>query len=572
MDLDARSNSAQAGPSSQCSSWRGDAHAAQDPALQHKPSQATTRSTSSTSASSQGGYSSQASSTNMHSTHTTAYTQALPSPRTSLKPQSRRIPIYVRIVPKDIWLRIHAEPTQTIGSVKDAALISAGLPEHDPSLSHRFHQDAVTASASAKMAPVTSHDKVVKYRTFAHPKSLLCPPPDLTDVTAAIAASVAGNRERSNTLHPDSSVNLAPSILPPVSPLDASSAYSAIRGPAHDGSASPRSRRPQVPLSRSVGENSSASEDAHLTRKSNSTLATSPASAPSDVVATTSDASVSDSSEAINEIAIRLDSSLITGNRDAKAEEDEARRRLSCWSARQESLDAGGVAMQGGDSSRIQSDTSISGQVSGPDWRQDSHNSTPTIASSSAFGSDTRPSPNISASYTDPDATRDDLHATAGSPPRRPVRLNPGMLGVPASASFYTQPGASESFNSLASFSSPSSVELVTSAEDDASVMQWGTQAEQTPFSDQLSPSPSVPSTSGAGLSRFPAHCSRQGHRYLPPRDQPLRPPDREAGQSRPPTSSNCARGRTKCRHRLCRTASRRPRATLPCRGCRRGR
>ncbi|KAF6766830.1 hypothetical protein PSEUBRA_000655 [Kalmanozyma brasiliensis GHG001] len=503
MYANTRSTNAQAGPSSQAaSSHRKSSRSipAEDLSLQHKPSLATTLSTSSASSDSQPANPFQASWTKGQPTQSAAYSDSFESSKTRSRPQPRRTPVYIRIVPKDVWLRIHVEPTQTIASIKDAALIKAGMPEHDSSLSYRFYQDALTASASAKMAPVSSHDKVVKYRTYAHPKSFSCPPPDLSDVTAAIAASVAGNRERSNTLHADSNGKATSSVIPPM-PLPAvDSAFSTdeTQPLLFDESASPRSRTFPPPLPHNLEGSSSASDDAYLALPPHSDLAASPASTLSDLPPTTaSDTSVSDSSEAINELGVQLGASLITGNRDAKAEEDEARRRLSQWSARRESESLATHAEHGG----LREDVLDEESSRRERLQTDSFNSTPTIASSSTFGSDFAFSPSMPPSSSNMDAGRNALRATIATPPRRPARLNPGLLGAPASASIYTQPGASESFNSLASFDSPSSVPLLTTAEDDAGVMRWGTQAEGTPSSDPFSPSPSVPSTSGSGVS-----------------------------------------------------------------------
>ncbi|SPO27745.1 uncharacterized protein UTRI_04215_B [Ustilago trichophora] len=514
--------------------------------LHHKLSLATTRSTSSASSSSHRSYPVASSSALNRPPYQPLHSEALPSQQNRSRDQAKRLPVYVRIVPKDIWLRIHINSSQSIGSIKDAALSKANAPEHDPSLSYRFYQDALNASAHAKLAPVASHDKVVKHRSYALPRTFLCPPPNLSDVTASIAASMANARRSSKPLRGVQSAASSVAASSPVPPLPMfDSAYSPRQaqqeaGPStsqqlhratskaqmqHDGSAFPGSRSRPLPLSRALGGSSSsarsASDDAigsssaQVTRQiSSSTLATSPPSTPSDfahnIASVASDASQSGTSHsqshAANEIAIRLDASLITGDRDAKLEEDQARLRLSQWNARRASSGSP-AAQQAGPSSATQLEISPRSTLS----PSQSINSTPTIGSSSNFDSEAGSSPNMASSsgFDGPfgaNATSDTtsgqvdrLHPTA-TPPRRPARSEQ-RLG-PTTAAFYSQPGASESFNSLASTSSPSSSELVTTADDDAAVMQWGTQAEaEAPLSDQPSPSRSCSSAAISPLS-----------------------------------------------------------------------
>ncbi|GAC93890.1 hypothetical protein PHSY_001458 [Pseudozyma hubeiensis SY62] len=537
MDPYAAMSSVQAGPSS------GGLRSALavDQSLQHKSSLATTRSTSSTSASSSsqhsfpdrtGAVGATASSSPSSSTrpfHRPAYTETVQSPKTRTFEKPARLPIHVRIVPKDIWLRIHVEPSQTIGSIKDAALLTANAPDYDPSLSYRFYQDAVNASAHAKIAPVASHDKVVKHRTYALPRSIACPPPDLSDLAASLAASVAGtNRfnKRPSRSNPSPASVARPTQPPPVPPLpNFDSAYSprqtqvALPPPSTKqyATASPRSRSiPRSLSSRALGTGGSparsassgdvvGSPPAPVARQiSTSSLATSPPSATSDWEATSNIATISSdvsasetshshSSSAIEEVSVRLDASLVTGDRNAKLEEAQARSRLSQWHARREQ--------------------------SSP---AHSCNSTPTIASSSTFDSEAASSPRMNAvsspSFHASSAgshaasgyaaspRADSLHPYAATPPRRPIRINPGSTASTAPpAIFYTQPGACESFNSLASldsYSPPSaSAALMTTQDDDTSIMQWGTQAEAAPLSEEpSSPSP-APSSTLAALS-----------------------------------------------------------------------
>ncbi len=295
--------------------------------------------------------------------------------------KERRIPIYVRIVPKDIWLRMHVSPSQTVGWIKDAALRKVNAPEVDPSLSYRFYQDALNAASQAKLAPVASHDRVVKHRTYALPRTFVAPPPELGDPNAGVVAALAkGARARRTP-------------LPPV-----------------------QSRR---------GDDS--------------TIATSPSTSELGGGRTgASETSHSQTSE--EEWAIRLDPSLITGDRDAKLEEQLASLRLAQWTA-----------------SRTERSP------------LDSLNSTPTIASSSQFGTDPGSSPWLGSQCTD--------------------ERSQGSSGA---AGLYTQAGAAESFDSLASVGSDEETELVTTADDEASVMQWGTQAEASPLSSPRGPQPSL--------------------------------------------------------------------------------
>lgn len=58
---------------------------------------------------------------------------------------ARLIPIHVRLVPKDMWIRMHVDTRSTIGSVKDALLEKLQIPSYDPSLNHFFYEDARAA-------------------------------------------------------------------------------------------------------------------------------------------------------------------------------------------------------------------------------------------------------------------------------------------------------------------------------------------------------------------------------------------------------------------------------------------
>ncbi|EPQ30112.1 uncharacterized protein PFL1_02229 [Pseudozyma flocculosa PF-1] len=97
------------------------------------------------------------------------------------EPQRRRkIPIYVRIVQKDIWLRFHVHLNGTIGSIKDLALQRANAPESDPTQSSYFYHDAINVSAAAKMAHASAASQIfARYRSDLLPKSFVaaCPRP-----------------------------------------------------------------------------------------------------------------------------------------------------------------------------------------------------------------------------------------------------------------------------------------------------------------------------------------------------------------------------------------------------------
>ncbi|KAN0060725.1 hypothetical protein ACQY0O_007383 [Thecaphora frezii] len=92
---------------------------------------------------------------------------------------SRRIPVYVRIVQKDIWLRLHVHLNATIGSIKDLALQKANAPESDPTQSPYFYFDAVSVSAACKIVSSSSHQAFARFRPDLLPKSFVaaCPRP-----------------------------------------------------------------------------------------------------------------------------------------------------------------------------------------------------------------------------------------------------------------------------------------------------------------------------------------------------------------------------------------------------------
>ncbi|PWY99223.1 hypothetical protein BCV70DRAFT_126597 [Testicularia cyperi] len=305
--------------------------------------------------------------------------------------RDRSMPIYVRIVPKDVWLRFHVLPNQTVGSIKDAALLHARAPLYDPALSPRFYQDAIAASANAKLAPVASQAQMNRHRNYSLPKSFISPVPTSNPTSDAVLpslllrstraashtssslsapsstkahlASLASHLSPSKTLgsimnqsdrrhHARSTVAQPPpqpeqtasipistsaSALPSVQPstsatfasaaMTPSSSYHGTHDSTTDTSASIQS--PHGHAMRSSSSARSASGDdvfngsvqrqpSTSTSATSATSATSPA--PSDI----------DSDPPV-EFAINLDASLITGNRDAKEEEERARARLFGW-------------------------------------------------------------------------------------------------------------------------------------------------------------------------------------------------------------------------------------------------
>ncbi|SNX85899.1 uncharacterized protein MEPE_04608 [Melanopsichium pennsylvanicum] len=451
----------------------------------------------------------------------TANLHQLPS---QLRKDCKRIPLYVRIVPKDTYLRLHISPDQTIRSIKDAALNRAGVPEFDPTLSHRFFQDAINANAQAKLASVSSVDKVLKNRSHALPRIFNGRAPDLGDAGGLVATSVAGARRRSSKGLRTSAMQAKQAEVPSVPKLpefelrdsdpgaEASygSRHPVLQGHEDAVSPSPGSSATYATLSRNAGESLAStysnsndgllSSFAQVTRQvSHSTLATSPSSAQSDITHSITSASAnsdttshSHSNGALADVAIRLHSGLITGDRDAKAEEQRALLRMSQWNIFRtlSSINA-----------------SASTEIKSP---IQSFNSTPTTYSGGDFDSSPhlRPSsPHLDATTTS--NTQGHAQSQRMDSPTTPPP-NHKAAGSATTASFYTTPGASESFNSLASLSSASEDELVTKMDDDEKgVLDWGSLAEgplsspsrtlaSTSTSPPSSPSRSLLSTSAA--------------------------------------------------------------------------
>lgn len=101
-------------------------------------------------------------------------------PRQSL----RSIPLHFRIVPKDIWLRMHVDTSSTIGSVKDAVLDKLRMPL-DPSLDPYFLEDARAMSSKVHLSAGDGR---------AFPKTFLARSPKRT-----VEEVLAVDEERRNT-------------------------------------------------------------------------------------------------------------------------------------------------------------------------------------------------------------------------------------------------------------------------------------------------------------------------------------------------------------------------------------
>jgi hypothetical protein len=63
------------------------------------------------------------------------------------------IPIHVRFVPKDIWIRLHIDSTSTVGSVKDAVLEKLKMPPFDPTVLPDFYEEARYAMVKPAYQP-----------------------------------------------------------------------------------------------------------------------------------------------------------------------------------------------------------------------------------------------------------------------------------------------------------------------------------------------------------------------------------------------------------------------------------
>ncbi|PWN90031.1 hypothetical protein FA10DRAFT_301316 [Acaromyces ingoldii] len=60
------------------------------------------------------------------------------------------ITVYVRIVPKDVWIRTKIDVRSSMGAVKDKILAKVKLPSYDPTLNHSFYEN-VNASRAGSM-------------------------------------------------------------------------------------------------------------------------------------------------------------------------------------------------------------------------------------------------------------------------------------------------------------------------------------------------------------------------------------------------------------------------------------
>lgn len=66
----------------------------------------------------------------------------------------RMIPIHVRFVPKDIWLRLHIDSRSTVGAVKDSVLDKLQMPSFDPTVLPGFYDDARYAMIKPAFHPM----------------------------------------------------------------------------------------------------------------------------------------------------------------------------------------------------------------------------------------------------------------------------------------------------------------------------------------------------------------------------------------------------------------------------------
>lgn len=91
------------------------------------------------------------------------------------KRDSRLIPIHVRFIPKDIWIRLHIDSRSTIGAVKDAVLEKMNMPPYDPTLLPGFYDEARYAMTRSALLPNEAR---------AFPKAFLarCPKRTVGDV------------------------------------------------------------------------------------------------------------------------------------------------------------------------------------------------------------------------------------------------------------------------------------------------------------------------------------------------------------------------------------------------------
>ncbi|PWN50081.1 hypothetical protein IE53DRAFT_369212 [Violaceomyces palustris] len=121
--------------------------------------------------------------------------------------KARRMPIYIRIVPKDVWLRIHVDMHSTIGSVKDLVLQKVKAPQHDPTLASTFYRDAVHASNQAKIGAAGSYGKS---KLKSVPKSFVARSPRPAPLAPGQSVGVSSDHRSQETLSASESTPWSP--------------------------------------------------------------------------------------------------------------------------------------------------------------------------------------------------------------------------------------------------------------------------------------------------------------------------------------------------------------------------
>jgi hypothetical protein len=111
--------------------------------------------------------------------------------------------VYVRLVPRDLWLRMHIDLRSTMGAVKDAVLDRAGVPHADPTLSPHFFEEvtgAAAAGTATKNGVVIPADPGVLPKVFIARKAGYSGSSDAPDIASladlAVSAESASARQR----------------------------------------------------------------------------------------------------------------------------------------------------------------------------------------------------------------------------------------------------------------------------------------------------------------------------------------------------------------------------------------
>lgn len=138
----------------------------------------------------------------------------------------RLIPIHVRFVPKDIWIRMHVDTRSTIGSVKDALLEKLQIPPFDPSLHQFFYEDARAAM---------SRQNATQAEAKSFPKAFVArmPKRNAKEIRRAEREAEAASSSTSNSIH-DPSSKLSKSLnirkIPTIKQISTSAQARAILG------------------------------------------------------------------------------------------------------------------------------------------------------------------------------------------------------------------------------------------------------------------------------------------------------------------------------------------------------